>query len=297
VKEIRELIKGKVKFGEKMSRHTTFKIGGAIDVWAEPEDTDDLKRLIRFSRIVNKPLCIIGGGSNLLVGEGRIRKIGVRLSGDPFKYIYAKGNRVFAGAGLSITALLNFCIRKGLSGLEFCTYLPGTVGGAIAMNAGPALNGGVGSFVNKITVMDKRGRIKMVGKKQLSFGYRESSVAHYMILGAELRLTRAKKEDIRRRQRTLLLKKKKTQDLKRPSAGCVFKNPYSGRLSAGSLIELAGLKYKRIGGAQVSGKHANYIVNLGKASFNDVKRLIQLIKKSVKKEFNITLEPEIKILT
>lgn len=290
---------GKSRFRETLARHTTFRIGGPIDEWAGPLDCDDLKRIIKLSNKLRKRIYIMGSGSNLLVADGRIKGIAVHLSGPSFDYINSNGRSLDVGAGVKLSRLLNFCAEHGLSGIEFCAGIPGTVGGAVVMNAGMGIRNplcNMGNFVNRVTVMDKYGKIISLEKKDIRFGYRSSSLDGYVLLGAELKLAKADKKSVKERIKLNLEKKRKSQDLSRSSAGCVFKNPYNGLVSAGRLIELSGLKGRRIGGAQVSRKHANYIINTGRGRFKDVKKLIELIRKKVNEEFNIGLELEIKII-
>jgi len=209
-----------------------------------------------------------------------------------------KGASLTVGAGASLRSLLDFCIENGLTGLEFCSGIPGTVGGSVAMNAGlgpkrPESN--IGNFVNQVTVSDKNGRIKTIKKKDLKFGYRTSSLGGFIVLEAEFCLKRARKDYIKKQCIEILEKKNKSQDCRKSSAGCVFKNPYGGFVSAGKLLDLAGMKKQRIGDAEISEKNANYIINLGNAKFNDVKKLIDIMRGKVKEEFNIDLELEVKI--
>jgi len=298
MKSLAERIKGKVKFNEKLSRHTTFRIGGAIDAWTEPEDLNDLKEILRFGEKHRKPVYIIGGGSNLLINDGKIGGIAIYLAAPFFKNIEIRKNKIIAGAGVSLKKLLSTCLKKGLAGLEFCSGIPGTLGGAVVMNAGSGagnLNSNIGNFVDNLTIMDRTGRVDTIKRRRLDFGYRNSSVNGFVVLEIELALRRMRKDYIKKLCRRALEEKRGAQELYKSSAGCIFKNPYNGLISAGKLIDLAGLKAKRVGGAKVSGKNANYIINSGNASFKDVKRLIAVIRDRIKKEFSIELELEVKV--
>ncbi|MDD4895102.1 MAG: UDP-N-acetylmuramate dehydrogenase, partial [Candidatus Omnitrophica bacterium] len=184
--------------------------------------------------------------------------------------------------------------RRGLSGAEFLAGIPGTIGGALVMNAGIAKdNCSIKKLVENVTVMDYNGNIKVLNKKDLKFGYRESGLSKYIILSALLKFNKKSKKHIRDTIKAYLEYRKLTQDLSKPSAGCIFRNPPGN--SAGRLIDLCGLKGKKVGKVAVSGKHANFIVNLGNGSASDVLKLAGFIRKRVKNQFNINLIPEIKI--
>jgi len=290
MKQLKRSIKGRVRFNQRLSRHTTFRIGGKAEVWVEPENLEDLRNTLKFFRKSGKRIYIIGGGSNLLVNNGTLRGVVISLSSPAFRNISAGGRYLRVGAGARLNSVLKTCAEKRLSGLEFLSGIPGTAGGAVAMNAS-----GIGRFVEKIIAMDRSGRIKTLNKKDLKFDYRASSLNSYIILDAEFKLRKAKKAYIKKQIKMHIDGKRKTQDLRAPSAGCVFKNPCNGLVSAGKLIELAGLKGVKIGGARISQKHANYIINTGNAKFKDVKKLIDIISKKVKDEFSIELEPEVRI--
>jgi len=290
MKVLEKLIRGKLKFNERLARHTSFKIGGRVEVWVEPVDIDDLRQVIKVCKKSKMPFYVIGGGSNLLVKDNKIIGAVIHLSAPYFRHIDTGGGRLRAGAGATLGKVLAVCAEKGLAGLEFCAGIPGTAGGAVAMNTS-----GIGTLVEKIITMDRSGRIQTLNKKDLKFGYRASSLNSYIILDAEFKLRKAKKAYIKKQIKMHIDGKHKTQDLRRPSAGCVFKNPCNGLVSAGKLIELAGLKGAKIGGARISQKHANYIINTGNAKFKDVKKLIDIVSKKVKDEFSIELEPEIRI--
>ena len=290
MKQFKRSIKGRVRFNQRLSRHTTFRIGGKAEVWAEPENLEDLRNTLKFCRRSGKRIYIIGGGSNLLVNNGALRGVVISLSSPAFRNINTGGRYLRVGAGARLNSVLKVCAEKSLSGLEFLSGIPGTAGGAVAMNAS-----GIGRFVEKITAMDRNGRIKTLNKKDLKFGYRTSSIKDSVILEVELAVKKAMRGSVRKLLSANLKKKRRTQELSRPSAGCVFKNPCNGLVSAGKLIELAGLKGAKMGGARISQKHANYIINTGNAKFKDVKKLTDIIGKKVKDEFNIELEPEIRI--
>ncbi len=278
-------LKGRLLHSEPLCKHTTFRIGGPVDIWAEPKDLDDLTGFLEAAKADKLPVIIIGEGSNLLAPDKGLKAAAIHL-GDSFR------------AGQNLQRFILNMIDAGNTGLEFMAGIPGTVGGAIKMNAGAGLKGPwISDFISKARVCDYSGRAKWLEKKDLRFGYRDSGLKELIILEAEFKLGKTKnKENLKKEYRRFLEEKKDKQELSRPSAGCIFKNPKEPGLTAAQLIEGCGLKSKRIGGAMISDKHANFIVNTGKASFNDVMELIELIKDIVFNEYGIKLETEIEIL-
>jgi len=285
-------LKIKIKLQEPMKEHTSFKIGGPAKYFVEPKDAHELKLLLSSIKRYNIPLLVIGGGSNILVNDKGLRAIVLCLNSPIFKKISFQGNHVFVASGASLSQVFRLTQKQGLSSLEFLAGIPGTVGGALAMNAGiPEKN--IGDLVEEVSVIDYNGNIKNLYKEEIKFGYRTSNLSKYIILSARLRLIKKDKQEIKNRIKRYLNHRRVTQDLSWSSAGCIFKNPKG--VSAGELIDLCGLKGKRIGGACISRIHANFILNLGHAQARDVLKLMDLAKKDVKKKFNVTLEPEIKI--
>ncbi len=284
--------KVRINNGVALSECTTFKIGGRAEFFCQPKDEEELKLLINLVKRYKIKFLVIGVGSNILASDKGVKGLVVRLGAPDFKRISLRGNLLTAGSGCSAGQLLQFCARHNLSGLEFLAGIPGTLGGILAMNAG-AKGDSVGARLISCRVMDASGRIKILKINQIKFSYRSSSLADYIILGARLRLTKMPGSRIRERLKEYIDQRKASQDLTHPSAGCVFKNPEDD--SAGRLIDACGLKGKRIGGASISRRHANFIVNLGKASSSDVLKLMDLAKRKVKRKFNIVLQPEIKL--
>lgn len=288
------LLKAKVKFKEPLKKHTTFKVGGACDYFIEPRDVDDLKLLIKSLKRDKIPFRVLGLGSNTLVCDKGVKGAVIHLSSPYFKKISVKNNFVNAGAGSHLNKLISLAAKKGLAGLEFLSCIPGTVGGALIMNAGRAGEfSGFGGLVESVTIIDCRGNIRILKKEDLKFGYRRSNLSKYIILFVRIKLKKKNKTKIRENISGYIRYRKNSQDLSRPSAGCIFKNPPAD--SAGRLIDLCGLKEKRIGDAVVSGKHANFIVNDGNAKALDILNLMDLIRKEVKKNFNLNLKPEVEI--
>lgn len=237
-------------------------------------------------------LLVIGSGSNILVNDRGRKEIVLRLNSPFFKSIDFKGNDCQVGAGALLSQLLRVCQQRGLSGLEFLAGIPGTVAGALAMNAG-AHGKSIADALKQVEVIDKNGNIKILKRKELNFGYRTSGLTRYIIIRALIKLTRNQKKNIDRRIKKYLAYRKLTQDYTFPSAGCVFKNPKGNY--AGKLIDLCGLKGKSIGRASVSRKHGNFILNTGGAKAADVLQLIGYIRRKVKRTFRVSLVPEIKI--
>lgn len=285
-------LKGKIRLDEPLENHTTFKIGGPAKYFIEPKDLDDLKTLVNLARNHKFPLLVIGRGSNLLVSDKGIDGIVIKLNSPYFKKLLFKNDICIAGAGCLLSEVIKNSGERCLSGLEFLIGVPGTVGGALVMNAGIAQRS-IADYVEDITVMDYNGNIKALSKKEIKFGYRQSGLAKYIVLNSRFKFTRKKKQEIKLAIEDYLDERKQKQELHLPSAGCVFKNP--AKSYAGRLIDLCGLKGRRIGDACISVKHANFIVNLGKARARDVLSLMGLISEEVKNKFNVILEPEIKI--
>lgn len=294
-----------------MSRHTTFRIGGPAALWIEPEEVGDLKRIVKFIHKKKIPFFVIGLGSNLLVNDNGFKGIVVRLNSGFFKEVKVFGNSIFARSGASLKQIIQTAKENHLGGCEFLSGIPGSLGGAIAMNAGARCNRifnnhyqNIGDLIQQVEVMDSSGRIKTLKKDKLKFGYRNSNLVKYIIISAKLKLRHKIIKEIEQEINNFLSYKRSTQELKLPSAGCVFKNPRIAfknspsvqALSAGYLIDASGLKNYRVGGAAISNKHANYIVNLKNAKASDVMKIIKFAQKKIKEKFNLSLQPEIKII-
>ncbi len=286
-------LKGKVRFNEPLKKHTTFKIGGPARFFVEPRDLKDLTMVLSLAKKHNLRLFLLGAGSNILACDKGINGIVIKLNSPCFKKIYCKGNILNAGSAVSLSRLVNYAAGKGLSGIEFLAGIPGTVGGALAMNAG-AWKTSIGSIVKKVTVMDSGGRIKILPYEDIKFGYRKSSLTKYIILACSMKLAKKDKTEIRSRLQKYLNFRRNSQDSSYPNAGCIFKNPSSTK-AAGRLIDLCTLKNKKIGGACVSKRHANFILNRNRANSRNILKLMSLVKARVKQKFDIILEPEIKI--
>ena len=288
-------LKAKVLVGEPLTKHTTIKVGPKAGLWIEPLDKEDLMALIKKARSLKKEYFILGLGSKVLFKKKSIPLV-IHLGSDNFKRCALEGNDIIASAGVALNKLLAFAYENGLGGLEFLNGIPATVGGALMLNAGVSwpVRLEIGTFVYEAEVMDKLGRIKTLSQEELKFEYRRSNLKSQVILGARFRLFKKRKKNIRIKMEKFRDYRKATQDLGYPSAGCVFKN-CDGQAS-GRLIDLCGLKGRRIGGAQISARHANFIINLGKADAKDILSLMKLAQRKVRAKFGITLEPEIRII-
>lgn len=285
-------LKVNLRLNYPLKNHTTFKIGGPVKYFVQPKGAGDLKLLLNLSRGYKIPVLVLGAGSNVLASDKGAKAIVLRLNSPVFKKICFHKNRVEAGSAVTLSRLIWLAQGKGLSGLEFLAGIPGTLGGALMMNAG-AWGRCIADLVEYARVMDYNGNIKTLDRNDIKFEYRAAGLEGFIILGACLRLKKKNKGRIKDKIEEYLEERRKTQDLSGPSAGCVFKNPEDA--SAGALIDKCGLKGARCGDAVISHKHANFILNMGRAKASDVLKLMSLIKKEVKKRFHIVLEPEIKI--
>jgi UDP-N-acetylmuramate dehydrogenase len=284
------------KLSEPLKKHTTFRIGGPAQFFFRPEDLEELRQIVGIARKRNLKVLALGSGSNLLVSDKGVRAVVVKLDKPGFQKISYFENILETGAGRPLSRLLSYCRGQGLSGLEFMAGIPGTVGGALSMNAGVRAGKkllAIGDLVESVQVLDYNGKIKILEGRKLKFGYRRSNLSKYIILSCRFKLNFKSSGEIQDKIADYLKRRGNTQDYTRPNAGCVFKNPDGD--SAGRLIDACGLKGKKIGGAAVSFKHANFILNQNRCSARDVLALVKLIRKAVKKKYGILLEPEIKI--
>ena len=271
---------------------TWMKIGGPAQYLIRPRNVDELLDVVRACHEDQIPVRLIGGGSNVLVRDEGVSGAVLQLIGESFCQITIEGTTVRAGAGGLLSQLISQTVKAELAGLETLSGIPGTFGGALRGNAGGRA-GDIGQFVESVTVMNVKGEISTRKGDDLWFGYRESNVDELVILEGSLKLQQGETDEITRRMRKLWIMKKATQPLSFQSAGCIFKNPRG--LSAGALIEQAGLKGIRVGAAEISDRHANFIVTNPGAKSDDVLRLIDLTRSKVSEQFGVDLELEIKI--
>lgn len=288
-------LRAKILFDEPLSKHTTLRVGPKARLWIEPYDVKALRSLLRKAKTNKKGYLVIGFGSKLLIKKKKI-PLAIHLGSANFKRCIARGTDIIAGAGAALSKLIRTAYEHNLGGLEFLSGIPATVAGAVMLNAGVSWPKRIelGSFVSGLKVMDKNGKVRNLGRKDLAFGYRSSNLKDYIILGVKFKLGKRKKMFIKSRMQRFRNYRLKTQGLRLHSAGCIFKNP-DGQ-SSGRLIDLCGLKGRRIGDALISNKHANFIVNQGKASSADILALIRLTQEEVKKRFKVNLEPEIQVI-
>lgn len=283
----------KVFLKEKMSKHTSFRIGGEADVFVVPESVEELKLLIKYLRENNIIYYIVGRGTNLLVSDSGLRGCVVNI-GKELSKIKVRGTKLEAEAGAQLIQIADEALNNGLTGFEELSGIPGTIGGAITMNAG-AYDRTIDELVISCDVINEDNKIITINKKDLDFSYRHSIIEEkgYIVTKVSLRLTEGNKQDILNKMNQIKTIRQTNQPLEYPSAGSVFKRPENSYASL--LIEESGLKGERVGDAQVSEKHSGFIVNLGNATEKDVYKLITKIKKTIKTYYNIDLETEIKM--
>lgn len=295
---------------EPMKKHTTFRIGGAADYYAEP-DVSQISKLIEIAKACDMPVAVIGNGSNLLVGDRGIRGlvigIGKGMSAIDVTEAVAQqstaqdftaqgnGHVITAGAGAILAAVAARAAEASLSGLEFASGIPGSVGGAVVMNAG-AYGGEIKDVLIDATVLTAEGELKTVTRDELDLSYRHSIVPEksYIVLSARFMLTPKPQDEIKAYMAELRAKRVEKQPLEYPSAGSTFKRPEG--YFAGKLIMDAGLRGYSVGDAQVSGKHCGFVVNKGEATAADVLTLIKDVQETVLKQFGVKLEPEVKMI-
>ena len=275
-----------------LAQHTWYGLGGPADYFIRPNTVEQLKKVTRRCNENNIPIYVMGFGSNLLINDEGLRAAVIKLEAGQFTQTHFDGEQLTAWAGAELGKLVLTCVKKGLSGIEALIGIPGSIGGAVKMNAGGNF-GDIGAVVESVTLMDHKGNVFEKTKPELMFDYRTTNIAAKFILNAQLKLAHADPEQIMRTVKEVWIYKKNTQPLNTKNAGCVFKNPRG--VSAGALIDRAGLKGLKIGAAAVSEKHANFIIAEKGCQSRDVIRLIDAIKQRVKEKFDIDLELEIEI--
>jgi UDP-N-acetylmuramate dehydrogenase len=275
-----------------LAPYTWLRVGGPAQYFVQPATAEQLAEVLRRCRENEVPVRILGGGANLLVDDSGVRGAVVHLSADEFKQVSFQDNMVKAGAGADLSKLVLRTVREGLAGMECLTGIPGSIGGAVRMNAGGNF-GDIGNVVESVTLMDVDGVTYARLRGELVFGYRSTNISSKVILGAEFRLSPDSPRRILNQVKEIWIYKKNTQPLGARNAGCVFKNPRG--LSAGAMIDKAGLKGRRVGGAVVSEKHANFIIAEAGAHASDVLKLINIIRETVYKRWEVYLELELEV--
>lgn len=281
---------------EPMAAHTTFKIGGPADLFIEPVSEEVLSKVVSFCNENEIPLTVIGNGSNLLVSDLGIEGAVIHISNGMSGMTNDEYSNIICGSGQRLSLLCNFAFENGLSGLEFAWGIPGLVGGAVYMNAG-AYDSEISNVITECRCITKDGKFETVTSEKMKLGYRTSifkEKKNRIITSAKLRLTPGSSEEIREKMDLFMARRKQRQPLEYPSAGSTFKRP-TGNF-AGTLIEMCGLKGLTIGGAQVSEKHAGFVINKGSASASDVRRVIEAVQEKVFLQTSIRLEPEVEII-
>ena len=289
--DIKNVFRGYIAINEPMSKYTSMRVGGPADYYVEPADKQDLVEIARYFQKNNYPYLMLGRGSNMIISDEGIRCAAINLE-TSLSNVRMEGDLVIAEAGAHLSKFVDFCIQLELGGVEMLAGIPGSVGGAIVMNAG-AHGGETADHIVEVEVV-RDGRIQSIKKEDAGFAYRRSAFANDIVLGASFRLAKGDKEELTRRRRELILKRNTTQPLTLPNSGSMFKNP-PGTYAA-KLIEQAGLKGKRVGNAQISEKHANFIVNLGDAKASDVLTLVDLVRRTVHQNTGVLLELEVKLV-
>lgn len=283
----------RILINESMKNHTSMRVGGPADIMVLPNNIEEIKNTILLCNNDKIPFYVLGNGTNIIVRDKGIRGVVIKLAQN-FNKIDINENLMKCQSGALLSTVAKVALEKGLSGMEFAGGIPGTIGGAAVMNAG-AYDGEMSKIVEKVVLIDMKGNISEMSKEQLQYSYRYCVLQQEekILLEVYLRLTPDNPEDIKSKMNKYATLRKQKQPLNLPSAGSTFKRPPGNY--AGYLIEQAGLKGYRVGGAMVSDLHAGFIVNVNNATCEDIINLIQYIKQEVKRKFNVELEPEVKI--
>ncbi len=294
LEEIQKIVsKDKIFTNEPMSKHTSFKIGGPAEIFVKINNVEELKLIIKISKQAEVPITVVGNGSNLLVSDDGIRGIVLKIEFD--KIEIEESGKLKVGSGVKLAFLAQKCLKEKLEGFEFASGIPGTIGGAIRMNAG-AHGSEMKDIVKKITCMTRDGKIQVISNEEAKFEYRNSifSQNDYIILEAEIQLRKGNPEEIRSKMDEYATYRKEKQPIEYPSAGSTFKR--GNDFITAKLIDECGLKGYQIGGAQVSEKHAGFIINKENATAEDVKQLMKYVEEQVYNKFGKKIEPEIEII-
>lgn len=286
--------KERVLLDEPMKQHTTFRVGGNADYFVMPQNAEEVKNIVALCKEADMPYYILGNGSNLLVGDKGYRGVIIQIYKE-MNHIRIDGDKVIAQAGALLSRVGTATLEAELTGFEFAAGIPGTVGGAVFMNAG-AYGGEMKDIIANATVLTQDGDIVTINKEDLELGYRTSVIAKkgYVVLEAEYQLQKGDKEAIRARMDELKVQRVTKQPLEYPSAGSTFKRPEG--YFAGKLIQDAGLRGFQVGGAEVSEKHCGFVINKDQATAADIQELMRQVSDKVMQEFGVKLEPEVKTL-
>lgn len=284
----------RILLDEPMKKHTTFRLGGPADYFLSPSDVNQIPEIIHICRKEGIPWFVLGNGSNLLVSDQGYRGVVIQIYKN-MNQITVEGTRIYAQAGALLSAVSKKAMEAGLTGMEFASGIPGTLGGAAVMNAG-AYGGEMKDILVSVTVLTDEGEQKVLKAEELSLGYRTSIIKErgYIVLDVVLQLQAGDQDAIRNRMEELKVQRVTKQPLEYPSAGSTFKRPEG--YFAGKLVQDAGLRGYRVGGAQVSEKHCGFVINTGDATASDVVRLIRNVQDIVWNKFEVRMEPEVKFL-
>ncbi len=276
---------------ESMAKHTTFRVGGEADFFVEIGSAEELSNIIKYLKQTDHQYFILGNGSNLLVGDKGYEGVILHL-GERFSDISVDGLSITAKAGALLSVVAKTAAKENLSGMEFASGIPGTIGGAVVMNAG-AYDGEMKQIITEVTVMDENGEVMTLDNETMEFGYRTSIIKNrpFIVLSAKMTLEEGDAEAIRAKMDDFAERRRSKQPLEFPSAGSTFKRPEG--YFAGKLIMEAGLRGYRIGGAQVAEKHCGFVINMGNATAADISELMEEVTERVEKQFSVTLEPEV----
>lgn len=292
--EVKEQMGERIKIDEPMKLHTTFQVGGPADYFVSPHSEEEIRILLKKAKDYEIPVFIVGNGSNLLVSDKGYRGMIVQI-GKEYSDVTVEGEIVSAKAGASLAKIARTAYENGLGGFEFAAGIPGTLGGAVSMNAG-AYGGEIKDVIIDARVLTKDGEILTVRADELELAYRSSIITKkdYIVLGARFSFKPKDRQEIKARMDELALARKTKQPLEFPSAGSTFKRPEG--YFAGKLIMDAGLRGFQVGGARVSDKHCGFVINAGDATAADIYSLILQVQEKVQRKFNVTLQPEVKMI-
>ena len=295
---LKNVTSGNVVFDEPMSRHTSMGVGGTADAFVSPESAEELRRIIACLKRFHIPYIPVGNGTNLIVRDGGYRGVIISMKGLHDVIVAERSpeqTSIYAGAGAALSEIVLLAAEYSLTGMEFCAGIPGSIGGAVKMNAG-AYGSEIRDIIETVELMSNSEEIRKYKGNELNFEYRNLDLpADTMITGASFLLTRERKKKIQERISEIIGTRKSKHPLEYRNAGSIFKNP--GRKDpAGKIIDEIGLKGTRIGGAKISEKHGNFIINLGEAKAADIIALIDLVQKKMRNERGIELETEVKIV-
>lgn len=291
LEEIKQFLKGDIRLSQPLASFTTFRIGGPADYYLEPLDKDDVVNVIKYLQANGFPYMIIGNASNLLISDEGYRGAVINLE-KALSDVRKEEDFVVAEAGARLAKFVDFCVQRGLGGVEMLAGIPGTIGGAVIMNAG-AYGGEISDHLVDVEVL-REGNVVWIRKEEGGFSYRRSGFARDVVLSARFLLPKKDRAELMRIRRELLIRRNLTQPVNYPNAGSIFKNP-PGNYAA-KFVEDAGLKGLRRGGAQISDRHGNFIVNTGNAKATDVLELIRIAQEEVYKKYNVRLELEVKLI-